>query len=433
MDENQRSCTTTPAVSVEDYVRIYREHQPQLVAYARSLTGDGRLAEDLAAEAHFRVWRRISGGDPVGTVPDVPGYLRSTVRNLAHTVRRAASEDPGQRNAYIGLLTGLLSELPRRWTRALWLAEVRELPPDRVGVELGTSANSAAALLHRAREGLRQAFLHAQPGHPADPECARHWDRIPAVARGAATHRRIESVRGHAAWCANCRDRLLALELANRRLPALLGPALLALLAGGATRLLPAGAGRADASGAAGRGRHALRRGAGGGRKAVLAGIAGVAGVAAMGAVALGLTGVGGAGSPSADAAGPAQRGHPSASQPTAAPSARSAPRPTATDLARRPAARSSSVPASGAAVSAAPSPTRTSAPPADAPASASAPTAPAATQSASAAPKSTPSPAPTSSTPTSTPTTSTSTTPQPTPTGSAGCVQLPLLTLCGG
>lgn len=42
------------------YARIYEEQQPRLVAYARSLTHNTWVAEDLVAEAHFRVWRRLS-------------------------------------------------------------------------------------------------------------------------------------------------------------------------------------------------------------------------------------------------------------------------------------------------------------------------------------------------------------------------------------
>ncbi len=268
-------------VSVEEYARVYREHQPQLVAYARSLTGNGWLAEDLAAEAHFRVWRRISGGHPVD---DLPAYLHTTIRNLAHTVRRAdeelprdpqawpaavgtagpAADDPGQRVAYTALLSELVGQLPRRWARALWLAEVEDLSPAGVGAELGTNANAASALLHRAREGLRQAFLRALPGRPADPECARHWERMPGLVRGTAAERRAEALRDHAAWCADCRDRLLMLEQANRRLPALLGPALLALLAGGGARLLLAGA--AGTGGAAAGRRPAVRLGTAGTR-----------------------------------------------------------------------------------------------------------------------------------------------------------------------
>lgn len=58
--------------------RWYQEQQPQLVAYARSLTGDPWLAEDLVAEACFRVWRRYLGH----AVDDVPGRLAATVRGL---------------------------------------------------------------------------------------------------------------------------------------------------------------------------------------------------------------------------------------------------------------------------------------------------------------------------------------------------------------
>ncbi|MFF8644157.1 sigma factor [Streptomyces sp. NPDC015345] len=45
-----------------EYTRIFEEQRSRLVAYARSLTGDAWVADDLVAEARFRMWRRLSAG-----------------------------------------------------------------------------------------------------------------------------------------------------------------------------------------------------------------------------------------------------------------------------------------------------------------------------------------------------------------------------------
>ncbi|MGW4804839.1 RNA polymerase sigma factor, partial [Kitasatospora sp. NPDC004272] len=175
------------------YTELYRHHHPGLLRYAGTLTGGDRWrAEDLVAEAHLRVWRRLAAGH---RIEDPRAYLATTVRHLAATpVReRAAGElperdggeqaaDPAPRVAETDRMRGLLAQLPERWAQALWLSEVEGLPPGEVGARLGVGRGAAAVLLHRAREGLRLAYLRAYPGAPRDPGCAAHWAALAAQA-----------------------------------------------------------------------------------------------------------------------------------------------------------------------------------------------------------------------------------------------------------
>lgn len=218
--------------------RWYQEQQPQLVAYARSLTGDPWLAEDLVAEACFRVWRRYLGH----AVDDVPGRLAATVRGLVEAEASPAEVgaaggaadgglvldgagiritagvgDPGRRIAWVGLLSRVLGQLPERWVGALWLAEAEGLPVD----------------VRRARHGMRKAFLREHPGLPADPACSVHWNRIPAHILEAHSPNQANDLRSHLDGCADCRSRLAVLTRADGRLPGLVGPALLAFALGG--------------------------------------------------------------------------------------------------------------------------------------------------------------------------------------------------------
>ncbi|MEU7186799.1 sigma factor [Streptomyces sp. NPDC045369] len=261
----------SPASAADDYTRLYEREHPRLVAYARSLTTSAWLAEDLVAEAHFRVWRRIRSGH---RIDNVPAYLRTTIRHLASAVGAAAAReipqdpedgqawagtgpaaehaDPAQRVAYVDLLARVMGRLPQRWVTALWLAEAEDQPLEAVGKAIGAGKGATAVLLHRAREGMRQAFLGSVPGTPDDPACEVHWQRMPAYVRGEATAKQADGVTGHLADCPDCRARMALLTRANDRLPALTGPALLVLLAGGSAKfLLPlAGAGAAAAGGA---------------------------------------------------------------------------------------------------------------------------------------------------------------------------------------
>ncbi|NUL07765.1 sigma-70 family RNA polymerase sigma factor, partial [Streptomyces lunaelactis] len=280
-----------PAMLDSDaYARLYEEQQPQLVAYARSLTGGSWPADDLVAEAHFLVWRRLSSGH---SVDNVPAYLLTTVRNLAATVGRADREsprdpaeaaaaeraavwgdgDPGSRIAYVDLLSRVLGQLPERWVKALWLAEAEDQPLDVVGRRIGAGCGATAVLLHRAREGMRQAFLRAYPGTPGDPACEGHWERMPAHVREADTAKQASDRRLHLEGCADCRARLVLLNSANDRLHAMVGPALLVFFLRGSGKFLAplvgtgAGAGAGAGTGSGGHGglwepvRHVLTEG----------------------------------------------------------------------------------------------------------------------------------------------------------------------------
>ncbi|MEU2775172.1 sigma-70 family RNA polymerase sigma factor [Streptomyces sp. NPDC007162] len=239
---------SSAVISTTDYARIYEEQQPRLVAYARSLTRNSWAADDLVAEAHFRVWRRLAEGHEID---NVSAYLTTTVRHLAYAAGGAVretprdphadeqaeagrhGEDPAEQVSSVDLLVRVLAQLPERWVKALWLAEAEGQPLAQIGPQLGTKEGATAVLLHRAREGMRQAFLRTQTGAPDDPACQVHWSRMPAYVRGAATQRQSDRLLGHVDDCADCRARLAALMRANDRLPALVGPALLVFAVGG--------------------------------------------------------------------------------------------------------------------------------------------------------------------------------------------------------
>lgn len=321
------AATETTALALAAYTRVYEEHNARLVAYAITLTGNPSTAEDLVAEAHFRVWRRISAGH---AVENVPAYLATTIRNLAHTLRRATAEIPlptgtpeaeaqfgrpgvasgaddlSQQVAHVDFVTRLLKDLPERWVQALWLSEVEDLPLEAVGQRIGANSNATAVLLNRAREGLRQAFLRGYPGTPAAEACAKHWQKMPSLVRGSLSARQTDSLRAHAEQCDDCQARMAALQQVNLRLPALLGPALLALgLGGGALRVLGAGAAVGGAAKTAGSVGGKLRHGVSHRAGKAAAVSAGVAESAAIAVAAVALTG--GAAHPSVASQTPAE------------------------------------------------------------------------------------------------------------------------------
>ncbi|MEU5643548.1 zf-HC2 domain-containing protein [Streptomyces milbemycinicus] len=217
--------TEGPAsLDADTYIRLHQDHHPQLVGYARTLIGTPWPAEDAVAEAYFLVWRRLRSGEAVG---DVPAALKATVRDLAMS---AARRDRAQRVSYVDLLARVIEDLPQRWVKALWQAEAEQQPPVAEVGRRAAAGTSPAAALERARDGMRQHFLRAQPGGPADPACGWCWERLPEHVRGADSPTQAEQVAIHVAGCADCRTRVEQLMAADARLSALVGPALMVLL-----------------------------------------------------------------------------------------------------------------------------------------------------------------------------------------------------------
>lgn len=232
------------------YTRTYQAEYSRLCGYARTLTGNPWVAGDLVAEAHYSVWRRLRAGHPLGA-DAVPAELTSAVRELS---AGAGGWGPAQEASYLEPLVQVLHELPQRWVKVLWLAEVDGLPPEEVAWRTGVSPDGAAALVERVRGSVRQEFLRAQPGYPASAACGEHWERLPGHVQGTDSPDQAERIAVHIDGCRDCRGRMEQLVAADDRLPALIGPALLALYDRGMARFLAplAAAAAVGAIGAAG-------------------------------------------------------------------------------------------------------------------------------------------------------------------------------------
>lgn len=210
------------AVSTAEYARIYEEQQPRLVAYARSLTRNAHTAEDLVAEAHFRVWRRLAAGHGID---NVPAYLMTTVRHLASAAGSAVREtpqdpqageqaeagrhgdDPAEHVSSVDMVVRVLGQLPERWVKALWLAEAEGQPLAAIGPRLGPrrapppyccigrgkgcgwrfcGRRPVRPTIPRARcTGLVCLPMYGVPPPPGSPSgCSGMWTRATTAGRG---------------------------------------------------------------------------------------------------------------------------------------------------------------------------------------------------------------------------------------------------------
>ncbi|SFD63033.1 sigma-70 family RNA polymerase sigma factor [Streptomyces aidingensis] len=316
---------------------LYRRHADAVRRYARTCCRDADTADDLTNEVFAATLQAVRGGAGPNTA--VRAYLLTSVRRVAavwaRSVRReqlvedfavfsvsAAGGPAGEdgavelgadvramQEAERSLAVRAFRSLPERWQTVLWHTAVEEASPREVAPLLGLTPNATAVLAHRAREGLKQAYLQAHvSGAPAaGGECARWADRLGAYARGGLRSRAERGLRRHLDECAGCRVAASEVLDLNQHIRAVLPIAVIGWFAAGtgpkAAGLLGGAAGAGAGAGAASGGGGSAGTGAAAATDGMAkAGIAaGVVVAATMLALAVALLG----GTPSPDRAEP--------------------------------------------------------------------------------------------------------------------------------
>ncbi len=293
------------------FAELYRRHA---LTVRRQVRGDGldaHTAEDLTDEAFTRTLGAVRrGGGPTASVRD---HLLVSVRRLA--AGRSAAERreravadvaavaaeaaaptadrparhvlpadsaPGEDVAPVfgeawppaasaeaqaldeadrALLVRAFRELPRRWRDVLWRTAVEQQSLSEVSAALELTPNATAVLAHRAREGLRQAYLqaHVNDSLTDRQDCRRYARRLGALVRGTTCSRRL---RLHLDDCDRCRAAYLELVDVNATLRGLVP---FAAVAWCATTAAPPASSVAWTSGLAGTGTTATGLGGVGG------------------------------------------------------------------------------------------------------------------------------------------------------------------------
>lgn len=229
------------------YGLLYERHVGAATALARQISRNDADADDLVADAFARVLVAIRNGN--GPTDAFRPYLLTAVRRRAYDrTDRAAREElvqePAEDRTFAELVADLAETdhvdrdlattafltLPERWQAVLWHLEVEGATPAEAGAILGLNANATSVLAHRAREGLRQAFLQAHLQDAPDDGCAFTLERLGAYVRDGLAKRATQKVRDHLEVCARCtglRGELSDLNTTLRRTvaPAILGPA----------------------------------------------------------------------------------------------------------------------------------------------------------------------------------------------------------------
>jgi len=230
------------------YAVLYDRHRQPAMRLAHSLTAPDR-AQDLVSEAFAKVLDVLGRG--LGPNESFRAYLFTTVRNVHLNAIRAGQrerlvDDYDASGADLAVDDGLdgladrsaiaraFKRLPERWATVLWLTAVENRPLHEVGRLMGIEPNAVAALSHRAREGLRQAYLADHLAEATDLSCRGACAALPAYLRGSLTARKRSKVDEHLDDCPRCAAALVELGEINSNLGALLAPLVLTGLAGGA-------------------------------------------------------------------------------------------------------------------------------------------------------------------------------------------------------
>ena len=201
------------------FAELFARHAGPVRGYALRLVKDPADAEDIAAEAFFRVLQAIRRGS--GPADNVRAYLFTVVRRLAaeqagrnrdvpvadEELNRRVGPDADRTDARVDahLIARAFSSLPQRWRNVLWHVEVEGERPAVVAGQFGLSANATAALARRARDGLRAAYLQAHVTPPAGPTgCRSVVDKLGAYTAGQLRGAEVRRIRAHLTTCSDC-------------------------------------------------------------------------------------------------------------------------------------------------------------------------------------------------------------------------------------
>ena len=225
------------------YGVLFERHVDAARRLARTLARDGD-ADDLVAEAFAKVLPVLVRGDG----PDVAfrPYLLTAVRRLdvdrhRSLTRTRPTDDetvldagmPFSDTAVAGFESDAaaraFASLPERWQLVLWHTEVEGQRPAEVAPLLGLSPNAVSQLAHRAREGLRQAFVSMHVHDAGEPRSACQATRanLGAYIRAGLSSRDAARVSAHLECCRPCTAIYLELVEVDTDLRGLLAPLLL--------------------------------------------------------------------------------------------------------------------------------------------------------------------------------------------------------------
>ncbi|QUQ69909.1 sigma-70 family RNA polymerase sigma factor [Kutzneria sp. CA-103260] len=220
-DDDQALLDRLRAGDDSAFGQLFSRHADAVRRFAMQQVRDATEADDLTAEAFFRVLQAVRRGN--GPTDHVRTYLLTVARRVswewsarrrdvpvedAELDRRAEPyTDNSSRLAESTLISQAFSSLPERWRTVLWQVEVEGERPAVVAPHFGLSANATAALARRARDGLRAAYLqaHLTEGLGATA-CQSVREKLGGYTAGTVKGLEGRRIRAHLRGCDQCKS-----------------------------------------------------------------------------------------------------------------------------------------------------------------------------------------------------------------------------------
>jgi len=161
---------TSTATADDAFAAVFADQRERAVRLAWLLVGDPDQAEDVAAEAFAKTWRRWRRGG----IDDPSAYVRRAVVNEANSRLRRRYRERAEAQRATGDHRGIrlvdedaadrdevwraLRRVPPRQRAALVLRFYEDLPEREVAAVLGISVGTVKSLTSRGLDRLQQAM-----------------------------------------------------------------------------------------------------------------------------------------------------------------------------------------------------------------------------------------------------------------------------------
>lgn len=202
------------------FAELFRRHKDAVRSVALRHVRNASDADDLTSEAFTKLYGLFQEGKGPDTF--FRAYACTVVSRLAYaqndrsfrnqlTAEPELFDKPGER--YVdpvmasfesSVVSKAFTSLPERWRAVLWYSEVEDLKPAEIAQFLGLSPNGVSALLVRAREGLRNAYLQQHIVSTEDADCEPIAAMLGAYVRDGLGARNAARVKEHLETCERC-------------------------------------------------------------------------------------------------------------------------------------------------------------------------------------------------------------------------------------
>ena len=185
-------CALAHEGDVEALTELWDRHGAYGLAVAH-----GQAPEDDWEAISARAWTLILDA----TAEDLAGGFRPYLYLLIRAITSAGESSPRPD----AMLTAAYHDLSPQWREVLWYAHIDQMRPFQMAALIGTGAPDIPAVLHQAREGLRQAWvkLHIEATIKYSL-CRKVWEQADGYVRGELTEKDRAAIDRHRRICKGC-------------------------------------------------------------------------------------------------------------------------------------------------------------------------------------------------------------------------------------